>query len=135
MYMAGTNELETWTTEKSADLSIPPEECNCGLKKDSQQMEQEIGVLQCQLDVIKKKLNKALKESESLTESRASTSSSLDRVCAVINNAFALLETDFREVLRQQLRQGYLSGYLAYSVLHTSIQQGRLDSEQARLMF
>ncbi|XP_069673758.1 conserved oligomeric Golgi complex subunit 4-like isoform X3 [Periplaneta americana] len=66
---------------------------------------------------------------------RASTSSSLDRVCAVINNAFALLETDFREVLRQQLRQGYLSGYLAYSVLHTSIQQGRLDSEQARLMF
>lgn len=74
--------------------------------------------------------------------SRAGTSSSLDGVCAVINNACALLETDFCEVLRRQLRQGYPSGYLdltqAYSVLHTSIQQGRLqasDSEQARLMF
>jgi hypothetical protein len=74
--------------------------------------------------------------------SRASTSSSLDGVCAVINNACALLETDFCEVLKQQLRQGYPSGYLdltqAYNVLHTSIQQGRLqtsDSEQARLMF
>jgi hypothetical protein len=74
--------------------------------------------------------------------SRAGTSSSLDGVCAVINNAYALLETDFCEVLRRQLRQGYPSGYLdltqAYSVLHTSIQQGRLqasDSEQARLMF
>ncbi|XP_021935308.1 conserved oligomeric Golgi complex subunit 4 isoform X2 [Zootermopsis nevadensis] len=73
---------------------------------------------------------------------RAGTSSSLDGVCAVINNACALLETDFCEVLRRQLRQGYPSGYLdltqAYSVLHTSIQQGRLqasDSEQARLMF
>ncbi|XP_023722479.2 conserved oligomeric Golgi complex subunit 4 [Cryptotermes secundus] len=73
---------------------------------------------------------------------RASTSSSLDGVCAVINNACALLETDFCEVLKQQLRQGYPSGYLdltqAYNVLHTSIQQGRLqtsDSEQARLMF
>jgi hypothetical protein len=74
--------------------------------------------------------------------SRAGSSSSLDGVCAVINNACALLETDFCEVLRRQLRQGYPSGYLdltqAYSVLHTSIQQGRLqasDSEQARLMF
>lgn len=74
--------------------------------------------------------------------SRASASSSLDGVCAVINNACALLETDFCEVLKQQLRQGYPSGYMdltqAYNVLHTSIQQGRLqtsDSEQARLMF
>jgi hypothetical protein len=74
--------------------------------------------------------------------SRAATSSSLDGVCAVINNVCALLETDFCGVLKQQLQQGYPSGYLdltqAYNVLHTSIQQGRLqasDSEQARLTF
>ena len=74
--------------------------------------------------------------------SRASTSSSLDGVCAVINNACTLLDTEFCQVLRQQLKQGYPSGYLdltqAYNVLHSSIQQGRLqasDSEQARLMF
>jgi len=74
--------------------------------------------------------------------SRAGTSSSLDGVCAVINNACALLETDFCGVLKHQLQQGYPSGYLdltqAYNVLHTSIQQGRLqasDSEQARLTF
>ncbi|KAJ4451973.1 hypothetical protein ANN_03457 [Periplaneta americana] len=30
---AGTNELETGTAEESADLPIPPEECNNGLKK------------------------------------------------------------------------------------------------------
>jgi hypothetical protein len=73
---------------------------------------------------------------------RAGTSSSLDGVCAVINNACALLETDFCGVLKHQLQQGYPSGYLdltqAYNVLHTSIQQGRLqasDSEQARLTF
>jgi hypothetical protein len=83
-----------------------------------------------------------LRMSHYYTHSRAGSSSSLDGVCAVINNACALLETDFCEVLRRQLRQGYPSGYLdltqAYSVLHTSIQQGRLqasDSEQARLMF
>ncbi|XP_049774280.1 conserved oligomeric Golgi complex subunit 4 isoform X2 [Schistocerca cancellata] len=73
---------------------------------------------------------------------RASSSSSIDGVCAVINNACGLLEMDYCSVLRQQLRQGYPSGYLdltqAYNVLHTSIQHGRLqasDSEQARVLF
>nr|CAD7409797.1 unnamed protein product [Timema poppensis] len=73
---------------------------------------------------------------------RASSSASLDGVCAVINNACSLLEMDLCGVLRQQLKQGYPSGYLdltqAYNVLHSTIQQGRLqasDSEQARLMF
>ncbi|XP_067007439.2 conserved oligomeric Golgi complex subunit 4 isoform X2 [Anabrus simplex] len=73
---------------------------------------------------------------------RAGSSSSVDGVCAVLNNACGLLEMDYCGVLRQQLRQGYPSGYLdltqAYNVLHSSIQQGRLqasDSEQARLLF
>nr|CAD7202276.1 unnamed protein product [Timema douglasi] len=73
---------------------------------------------------------------------RASSSASLDGACAVINNACSLLEMDLCGVLRQQLKQGYPSGYLdltqAYNVLHSTIQQGRLqasDSEQARLMF
>lgn len=73
---------------------------------------------------------------------RAISSSSLDGVCAVINNACGLLETDYCNVLRNQLKQGYPSGYLdltqAYNVLQSSIQQGRLqssDTEHSKTMF
>lgn len=73
---------------------------------------------------------------------RAISSSSLDGVCAVLNNACSLLEADYCSVLRAQLRQGYMSGYLdltqAYNALQSSLQQGRLqasDSEKARLTF
>jgi len=73
---------------------------------------------------------------------RAIASSSLDGVCAVLNFACTHLESDYSGALRAQLRQGYPSGYLdlthAYNALHTSIQQGRLqssDSERARLTF
>ncbi|XP_034237746.1 conserved oligomeric Golgi complex subunit 4 [Thrips palmi] len=73
---------------------------------------------------------------------RAISSSSLDGVCAVLNNACSLLEADYCSVLRSQLRQGYMSGYLdltqAYNALQSSLQQGRLqasDSEKARLKF
>ncbi|XP_063215730.1 conserved oligomeric Golgi complex subunit 4 isoform X2 [Bacillus rossius redtenbacheri] len=73
---------------------------------------------------------------------RAGSSASVDGVGAVMNNACGLLEAELCGVLRRQLRQGYPSGYLdlsqAYSVLHSSIQQGRLqsgDTEQARLTF
>lgn len=73
---------------------------------------------------------------------RACSSHSIDGVCAVINNACGLLESDYCSVLRQQLRQGYPSGYLdltqAYNALQSSFQQGKLqtsDSEQTRLMF
>lgn len=73
---------------------------------------------------------------------RVITSSSLDGVCAVINNACGILEKDYCNVLRNQLKQGYPSGYLdltqAYNVLQSSIQQGRLqssDTEHAKTMF
>lgn len=73
---------------------------------------------------------------------RAISSSSLDGVCAVINNACSLMEADYCSVLRAQLRLGYMSGYLdltqAYNALQSSLQQGRLqasDSEKARLKF
>ncbi|KAJ9583264.1 hypothetical protein L9F63_022397, partial [Diploptera punctata] len=66
---------------------------------------------------------------------RACTTGSVDGVCAVINNACTVLETDFCQVLKQQLKVGYPTGYLdltqAYNVLHT----GRPDSEQARITF
>lgn len=60
----------------------------------------------------------------------------------MINNACTLLEMDYCSVLKQQLHQGYPSGYLdltqAYKVLPSALQQGRLqasDSEQLRLLF
>lgn len=60
----------------------------------------------------------------------------------MINNACGILETDYCNVLRAQLKQGYPSGYLdltqAYNVLQSSIQQGRLqpsDTEHAKTMF
>ena len=73
---------------------------------------------------------------------RAISSGSLDGICAVINIACAVLESDFCGILRGRLRQGYPSGYLdltqAYNVLQTSIQHGRLqpsDTEQVRTTF
>ncbi|CAH1105203.1 unnamed protein product [Psylliodes chrysocephalus] len=73
---------------------------------------------------------------------RSVSTGSLDGICVIINNACRVLESDFGEVLRGRLRQGYPSGYLdltqAYNVLQTSIQQGRLqsgDTEQSRLAF
>lgn len=73
---------------------------------------------------------------------RAMSASSLDGVCAIINNACTILETEYCNVLRSQLKQGYPSGYLdltqAYNVLQSSIQQGRLqpgDTEHQRTLF
>ncbi|KAG5876538.1 hypothetical protein JTB14_010309 [Gonioctena quinquepunctata] len=73
---------------------------------------------------------------------RSISTGSLDGICVIINNACRVLESDFGEVLRGILRQGYPSGYLdltqAYNVLQTSIQQGRLqsgDTEQTRMAF
>lgn len=64
----------------------------------------------------------------------------MDGICAIINNACRVLESDFCGILRSRLRQGYPSGYLdlTYNVLQTSIQQGRLqsgDAEQSRTAF
>ena len=73
---------------------------------------------------------------------RATSSWSIDGVCAVINMACGLLEGNFAIHLKNRLRQGYPAGYLdlaqAYNALQTSIQQGRIqtsDTEHARLMF
>ncbi|XP_018565515.1 conserved oligomeric Golgi complex subunit 4 [Anoplophora glabripennis] len=73
---------------------------------------------------------------------RSISTGSLDGICVNINNACRVLESDFCEILKSRLRQGYPSGYLdltqAYNVLQTSIQQGRLqsgDTEQSRTAF
>lgn len=73
---------------------------------------------------------------------RSISSGSLDGVCTIINNACRVLESDFCTILRSRLKQGYPSGYLdltqAYNVLQSSIQQGRLqsnDAEQSRIAF
>ncbi|KAJ8982447.1 hypothetical protein NQ317_010187 [Molorchus minor] len=73
---------------------------------------------------------------------RSLSTGSLDGICVTINNACRVLESDFCEILRSRLKQGYPSGYLdltqAYNVLQTSIQQGRLqagDTELSRTAF
>ncbi|XP_044728429.1 conserved oligomeric Golgi complex subunit 4 [Chrysoperla carnea] len=74
---------------------------------------------------------------------RSISSGSLDAICAMINNVCGILENHYCSILRENLRQGYPSGYLdltqAYSVLQTSIQQGRIQSgndlDQSRLSF
>lgn len=71
---------------------------------------------------------------------RAISTCCLDGICAIINNACRVLESDFCAILRSRLKQGYPSGYLdlTYNVLQTSIQQGRLqsgDTEVSRTAF
>uniref|UniRef100_A0A336KIL1 Conserved oligomeric Golgi complex subunit 4 n=1 Tax=Culicoides sonorensis TaxID=179676 RepID=A0A336KIL1_CULSO len=67
---------------------------------------------------------------------------SFDGVCAVINNAASCLDQDFLNALRTPLKAGYPSGYIdlaqAYNAFQTSIQQGRIqtnDAEQGRTNF
>jgi len=57
---------------------------------------------------------------------RAVTCQSVDGVCAVVNNANSVLETDLCTLLQAQLRMGFPSGYLdmTMTVLQTSFQQG-----------
>ncbi|CAG7837269.1 unnamed protein product [Allacma fusca] len=73
---------------------------------------------------------------------RSLGSQSVDGVCAVINNACGILESDFADLLLNQLRQGFPSGYLdlaqAYSVISASFQQGKIqasDIEKSRTQF
>ena len=73
---------------------------------------------------------------------RSLSSCSVDSICAVINNACALLEEDYSLVFQQQLKLGFPSGYLdlaqAYNVIQSSLQQGRLqssDTEKAKAAF
>lgn len=69
---------------------------------------------------------------------RAYSSINIDAVCAIINNACTILETDVCNILRQQLRQGYSAGYLDLTQAYNVMIQGRLqqmDSEQTRVQF
>ncbi|XP_058257409.1 conserved oligomeric Golgi complex subunit 4 [Hemibagrus wyckioides] len=69
--------------------------------------------------------------------SRALTSGNSDCVCAMINHAISVLETDFREVLVTKLRAGYPASTLqdlhrgvtsAVSLMQSSLQQGKIQS-------
>ncbi|XP_062868741.1 conserved oligomeric Golgi complex subunit 4 isoform X1 [Trichomycterus rosablanca] len=69
--------------------------------------------------------------------SRALTSASSDCVCAMINHATSVLETDFSEVLVCKLRAGYPASTFqdlqrgvtsAVSLMQTSLQQGKIQT-------
>ncbi|XP_014667760.1 PREDICTED: conserved oligomeric Golgi complex subunit 4-like [Priapulus caudatus] len=71
---------------------------------------------------------------------RAASSGAVDVVCALLNLARAVVETEYGDVLRARLRAGFPSGLLdlqqAYSVLHASLQQGKLsDADEGRVRF
>lgn len=69
---------------------------------------------------------------------RSCLSGSLEGVCTVINNVCRLLETEYCPALKQQLRQGYPSGYLDLTQAYNAFQQGRFqasDPEQTKLTF
>lgn len=73
---------------------------------------------------------------------RASSTGSIDGVCAVVNMSSGVLEGTVCGALKKALRNGFPGGYLdlaqAYSAIHTTIQQGRLqsgDTETQKAMF
>jgi len=73
---------------------------------------------------------------------RSLGSQSVDGICAVINNACGILESDFADLLLAQLRAGFPSGYLdltqTYNFIQSSIQSGKLqgsDLESNRTQF
>uniref|UniRef100_A0A3Q3N3E6 Conserved oligomeric Golgi complex subunit 4 n=1 Tax=Mastacembelus armatus TaxID=205130 RepID=A0A3Q3N3E6_9TELE len=69
--------------------------------------------------------------------SRALSSSSIDCLCAMINHANSVLDSDFREVLYNKLRQGFPATTLqdiqrgvssAVSLMQSSLQQGKFNT-------
>uniref|UniRef100_A0A3P8UPX8 Conserved oligomeric Golgi complex subunit 4 n=1 Tax=Cynoglossus semilaevis TaxID=244447 RepID=A0A3P8UPX8_CYNSE len=69
--------------------------------------------------------------------SRALSSSSIDCLCAMINHANSVLESDFREVLYNKLRQGFPATTLqdiqrnvssAVILMQSSLQQGKFNT-------
>lgn len=73
---------------------------------------------------------------------RSVTTQSMNGICAVINNAASCLDGDFVQALKGPLKAGYPSGYIdlaqAYNAIQSSIQQGKIqtnDTEQARTNF
>lgn len=71
---------------------------------------------------------------------RSVGSNCVDGICAVINNACTLLESDFCQVFQNQIKLGFPSTYLdqAYTVIQSSL-QGKLgapsDSERQKQLF
>ena len=64
---------------------------------------------------------------------RSIAGSSVDGVCAVVNNACGVLEQDFCGLLQSRIKAGFPSaGYLdltqAYNAIQTSFQQGKLQA-------
>jgi len=72
---------------------------------------------------------------------RSVSSNSVDAICAVINNACTLLESEFCQVFQNQMKLGFPSTYLdqAYTVIQSSLQQGKLggssDTEKQKQLF
>lgn len=68
---------------------------------------------------------------------RASSTGNIDGVCAVINNACGVLESEMCSKLSATLKQGYPSGYLdlaqAYSMIQSRLQPP--DTEQSKAVF
>ncbi|KAL1007286.1 hypothetical protein UPYG_G00084550 [Umbra pygmaea] len=69
--------------------------------------------------------------------SRALSSSSIDCLCAMINHSTSVLESDFREVVYNKLRQGFPATTLqdiqrgvssAVSLMQSSLQQGKFNT-------
>ncbi|XP_054245663.1 conserved oligomeric Golgi complex subunit 4 isoform X2 [Indicator indicator] len=69
---------------------------------------------------------------------RALSSSSIDCLCAMINHSTTELESDFREVLHNKLKQGFPATTFqdfqrgvtsAVNIMHSSLQQGKFDTK------
>uniref|UniRef100_H3AVV6 Conserved oligomeric Golgi complex subunit 4 n=1 Tax=Latimeria chalumnae TaxID=7897 RepID=H3AVV6_LATCH len=69
---------------------------------------------------------------------RALSSSSIDCLCAMINHAISVLESDFREVLCNKLRMGFPATTFqdiqrgvtsAVNIMQSSLQQGKFDTK------
>ncbi|NWQ82961.1 COG4 protein, partial [Columbina picui] len=69
---------------------------------------------------------------------RALSSSSIDCLCAMINHSTTELESDFREVLYNKLKQGFPATTFqdfqrgvtsAVNIMHSSLQQGKFDTK------
>uniref|UniRef100_A0A0A9ZHB7 Conserved oligomeric Golgi complex subunit 4 n=2 Tax=Lygus hesperus TaxID=30085 RepID=A0A0A9ZHB7_LYGHE len=69
---------------------------------------------------------------------RASSTSNIDGVCVVINNACGVLETEMCSALMNTMKVGFPSGYLDLTQAYNVMMQGRLqttDSEQSKAVF
>lgn len=62
---------------------------------------------------------------------RSISSSNIEGICAMLNHAVSILDSVYREQLYARLKSGFPSGFdlsQAYTVIQSSIQSGRLQS-------